>query len=656
MLTHLADVSIRSLLLALPAAIGLWVLRSRRTAALQHAVWAAVVCGMLALFAFGQVLPRLSLRILYSDAVPPAAQGAIADRVIADESLPVLQSSAPVSANIRRPIDWKGLALYAYCTSAFAFLAQFVTGMFLVRKLAGSGRPIPVYGAYESDRVSVPVTVGWLRPRVLLPPEWREWEREKLDAVLAHEGAHVRRRDALVAALAGVNRSLFWFHPLAWMLERKLALLADQACDEACVAMLGDRDRYARLLLEMALVVDRSQGRLRRQALTMAAGSHIRQRIEAILQDGRTFSRGPSWTGWAALTLCGIPVVFAAGAVELDRRPPLLKLDIPHWTAPAPALSMPRPVVQLAQVQATPAQPILRPASAPKFDRVSIKPCGPVDGAGRSGRGGAGGRGIGPSPPGEIFVNCLSVREMLDISLENGNDRLLNDPGMPNEPQRIRGGPAWILSDLYTIDAQSSDPAANIPDARGNADFKLLSGPMLRGLLEDRFQLKTHRAVEVVPMYALTVANSGFKLQPMEEGGCIPHDPTQGVFVPQMFPPGQRPLCVMHGGWAGPNWTIDAAGQGLGKLAGMLSSLMVDRYVLDKTGITGVFIYHLVFAHDKEAPGNFPPGFPEQFPPSDTPPAPSISTVLDQLGLKLMPDSGPHEYVVIDSVERPSEN
>jgi len=84
---------------------------------------------------------------------------------------------------------------------------------------------------------------------------------------------------------------------------------------------------------------------------------------------------------------------------------------------------------------------------------------------------------------------------------------------------------------------------------------------------------------------------------------------------------------------------------------------MLDRYVLDKTGVTGEFSYHLVFAHDKDAPGNFPPGFPEQFPPSNIPPAPSISTVLEQqLGLKLVPDSGPQEYVVIDSVERPSLN
>ncbi len=64
MLAHLADASIRSLLLALPAAIALWILRNRRTAALQHAVWTAVVCGMLALLAFGPALPRLPLRIL----------------------------------------------------------------------------------------------------------------------------------------------------------------------------------------------------------------------------------------------------------------------------------------------------------------------------------------------------------------------------------------------------------------------------------------------------------------------------------------------------------------------------------------------------------------------------------------------------------------
>ena len=67
----------------------------------------------------------------------------------------------------------------------------------------------------ESDRIAVPVTVGLLRPKVVLPSGWELWSEAKLRAVLAHEGAHVARRDPLVAGLASLNRCLFWFHPLA---------------------------------------------------------------------------------------------------------------------------------------------------------------------------------------------------------------------------------------------------------------------------------------------------------------------------------------------------------------------------------------------------------------------------------------------------------
>jgi uncharacterized protein (TIGR03435 family) len=527
-------------------------------------------------------------------------------------------------------------------------------GMFLARRLFAKAQPVFRHGGhdiYESGAVSVPVTVGLLRPRILLPLDWREWRTEKLNAVLAHEGAHARRRDGLVSALAGVNRSILWFHPLAWILERKLALLADQACDESSVAVLGDRTVYARLLLEMASVVDKSQGRLRRHALTMAAGSHIRQRIDALLEEGRTFSQGLSRTAWASLLLCAIPILLCAGAVELDRQPALLRLELPHWSVPSPPLPL-----RMAQAQTAPAPSALPPAPTPKFDTASIKPCAPDDGAGHVGRGGPGGRGIPVSPPGELYVNCMSVWELINHFAESVP--LLNDTRWPpNDPQRVRGGPAWLYSDLYTIDAKSSDPVANVPGPRGNADFKLLSGPMLQALIEDRFHLKTHRAVEEIPMYALTVAGGGFKLQPMEAGGCITRDPGAGVFVSEMFPPGQKPLCIMHTGWSGPNWTIDAAGQSLDKLALSLGGIILGRAVLDKTGIAGVFGFHLVFAHDENAPGSFPEGLPSPFQASDVPTAASLPSVLEQqLGLKLVTDRGPREYVVIDSAERPAMN
>src|ERR1700744_2561260 len=621
MLAHLADVSIRSIFLALVAALALLGVPGRRTAALQHAIWAAVMCGMLALFAFGQALPRLPLHVLRS-ATEPAALPTVFPLPLADSNSVTVRPGATQP----RTIAAKDVALYAYSAIAFAFLAQFVTGMFLVRRLAASGRTnsdAAMNGIYESDRVSVPVTVNWLRPRILLPLEWRQWGRDKLDAVLAHERAHVRRRDALIAALAGLNRSLLWFHPLAWMLERKLALLAEQACDEACVAQLGGREQYARLLLDMAAVVDRSQGRLRRHALTMAAGSHIRSRIDAILTEGRTFSRGLSGKARAAIVLCGVPLVFSAGAIELAFGP----------------------AVQMTRAQTTP---------VPKFDQVSIKPCAEGDGAGRSGRGGGKGRGIPASPPGELFINCMTVWELVGHSVTE-TAPLLNDFGGPFEAKRVTGGPSWIYTDRYTIDAKSSDPAANVPGPGGNANFKLLSGPMLVALLEDRFQLKFRRVTDQVPVYSLTVASGGFKLQPAKPGDCTPHDPDPPLFLPKNPPPGQKPLCINHGGWEGPNWTIDSNSQPIGMLARMLSGMVSDRPVIDNTAITGLYSFHLAFAHDANAPGSLPPGMNPFAEPSNIERAPSLPDALEQqLGLHIAAEQGPREVIVIDSAQRPS--
>lgn len=116
MLAHLTDVSIRSLLLALAAAGALWMLRSRRTAALQHAVWAAVVCGMLALLAFGQALPRLPLRILDRPAAAPVQPASPIVATVFEEAPPAI-STPP---QLQRSIDWGEVAVYAYAAIAFA--------------------------------------------------------------------------------------------------------------------------------------------------------------------------------------------------------------------------------------------------------------------------------------------------------------------------------------------------------------------------------------------------------------------------------------------------------------------------------------------------------------------------------------------------------
>jgi uncharacterized protein (TIGR03435 family) len=610
MVAHLLDTSIRSLILALAAACVLWMLRSRRSAALQHAVWTAVVCGMLALVAFGQMLPRLPLRILTNPAAaPPRSASPLWE---APPSEGALDFPALALAKPQRSIDWSDVAIYAYAAVAFAFLARFLMGMFLVRRLLKQSS-LSGAGFLESEAIAVPLTVGWLRPKILLPMEWREWDREKLDAVLAHEGSHVRRRDGLVSALAGINRCIFWFHPLAWMLERRLRLLAELACDESSVATLGDRESYARLLLDMARAVDTEHGRLQSHALTMAASSHIRRRIDSLLQEGRSFSRGLTWTGWAAIALCGIPIVLGAGAVTLGRQAPQLQLVMPR-------LNVPPPPVLLAQAQPTPPAPTPAPKAQPEFEVVSIRPSAPG------------------APEGSIMIRQLS-HGVMDVSYPLP---LFIRLAFHAKWFEITGAPAWIASARYDISAKSAEPATPAQ-----------MWPMLLPVLEDRFKLKVHREKKEMAVYELSVSKSG-KLPAPKEEVC---------FVPDPVAPPPPPVRVRLGGHlplpcdSTLEFPLNGGRYLYGEkvhMATLASGLadMLGRPVVDKTGIEEIFNFDLRFTPDESTPG-----FPQLPSSADPPELPNIFTALqDQLGLKVKSAKDPVEVIVIDHIEKPSEN
>jgi uncharacterized protein (TIGR03435 family) len=129
---------------------------------------------------------------------------------------------------------------------------------------------------------STPVTVGWVRPKVILPESWSGWPERQLSAILVHEAEHVRRRDPLIQWLALLNRAVFWFHPLAWWLERELSRLAEEACDAAVLARGYEPREYAEYLLTLARSVACAGARV--QMLGMAApGTGLPQRIRKIL-------------------------------------------------------------------------------------------------------------------------------------------------------------------------------------------------------------------------------------------------------------------------------------------------------------------------------------------------------------------------------------
>src|SRR5438309_11090481 len=115
-----------------------------------------------------------------------------------------------------------------------------------------------------------------------------------------------------------------------------------------------------------------------------------------------------------------------------------------------------------------------------------------------------------------------------------------------------------------------------------------------------------------------------------------------------------QPYCKVKVGVQPP--VVDAQGSTLTEFSQLLN-LVLDRPVIDKTGITGKFDIHLEFAPDAATPRFLPGGdLAGQAGPASDPTVPSVFSVIQHLGLKLEPTDGPREFLVIDHVERPSEN
>jgi uncharacterized protein (TIGR03435 family) len=275
-------------------------------------------------------------------------------------------------------------------------------------------------------------------------------------------------------------------------------------------------------------------------------------------------------------------------------------------------------------------------AAKPQFDVASVKPCDshslPPDG-GRGGR-------MFDSSSGSLTMTCVTVKSLILMAyVLNANGERHVAASLRTLP--IEGGPAWADSERYTVDAKTESQASSY----------VLRGPMLQAVLEDRFKLKIHHETREIPVYELTVAKGGFKLQPAAEGSCTVRDPANPRRALQ---PGEKPFCGQgFVGRKGQDFTVDLRSMTLAELANWLNFGM-DRIVFDKTGITGKYDFHLEFSIDESTPGFSPGGAGEN---SDEPGQfPSMFSVMQQFGLKLVPAKGPGNFLVIDSVARPTGN
>src|ERR1700744_4438335 len=141
-----------------------------------------------------------------------------------------------------------------------------------------------------SPSLMEPGLVGFLRPVLVVPETLPErLTRPEIDAILAHEISHFRRRDNLTAAIHMLVEALFWFHPLVWWIGARLIEEREQACDEAVVRAGHDRAAYARSLVESARLFLQSP----LDCVAGASGSNLKMRVEAIMTAPATSPLSP---------------------------------------------------------------------------------------------------------------------------------------------------------------------------------------------------------------------------------------------------------------------------------------------------------------------------------------------------------------------------
>ena len=281
--------------------------------------------------------------------------------------------------------------------------------------------------------------------------------------------------------------------------------------------------------------------------------------------------------------------------------------------------------IALGLLHVPPGRAQTRPATAaPKFEVVSIKPSHEGGGLFR----------VALQPSGRFMANNVTVRFLLEQAYEV-------------KDAQISGAPGWIESEHFDIEAKPDDAFLEQKLSRDERGRQI--SLMMQSLLADRFKLALHHETKQLPVYALVVAKGGSKLKeappaPPEADGTGPG------------PPDGR---LRRGGVQMRRGELIASAIPLDRLEDVLSHI-TGRPVVNRTGLQGLYDFTLNWTPGEgEGPmmgGAAGPPAPDAPPPPDAN-GPTIFTALqEQLGLKLESQKAPMDTVVIDHVERPSEN
>jgi uncharacterized protein (TIGR03435 family) len=589
-----------------------------------------------------------------------------------------------------RAADWLPfLLLSVWAAGTLLLLGRWTRSWLRLRAAVRCGEPVALADGTPALLLAEnaePGVFGIVRPVLVLPRGIVErLSMEQLDAIVAHEICHMRRRDNLTAALHMVVEALFWFHPLVWWLRARLLEERERACDEAVLATTRQPFAYAEGILNVCKFYVEAP----LHCVSGVTGSELKQRIARILsgQGVRKLDlRRKMLLAIAAVLAVGLPVTAGLVRAAQGQTQPAQKNGIGEggiagtWqgTVRTPDGREQRMVLKIAKDEkggvlsgtlysidqngppmasssvsfadgtlrfvnqfpgltyegtmstdqnsitgtvtqngsfplvlerATPdtawtipaPPPHIPPMAAdahPAFEVATIKPSAP-----------------------DARRSMLTVRGA-DLVVENNSLNSLIKFAYNVQEREIAAGPTWMETDKWDINAK--------PDTPGMPSSAQLK-EMLQKLLAERFSLKFHEEKREMAAYVLTVSKDGPKLtrsaaDESELGGY-----TMG------------PLGVMH---AGRSTMAD--------FAHVLQSGVLDRPVVDETGLTGRWDFTLQWTPDETQFGGRLRLPPQNDSGEELPPL--FTAIQEQLGLKLESEKADVPVLVIDDVAPPSPN
>ena len=412
--------------------------------------------------------------------VPIAPLIALGRRIGISEAAPIAHRAIPVPAisgafeQITQPFPQIEAVSNASAVShqanlvAIALISIWACGALLIVfkwawawwRLRSIAHEASLHGVINGVRVLLsssliePGIFGIVRPTLLLPAGiLQRLDQAQMQAVIAHEMCHVRRRDNLTFALHMVAEALFWFHPAVWWIRIQLIEERERACDETVVQSGNEAEVYAESILNVCKFCIESP-------LACAAGvtgSNLRQRIVRIMSQSVAQRLGPGRKlllgATAALVLC-LPVSFGVlHALRVQAQS-----DAGNW---------------------------------PQFEVTTIKPNKSSDDQ----------RNFMLSP-GRLTMQGMPIKEMIRFAY-----------GLKSDNQ-LYGVPGWAASDKLDIVAKESESQAHAMDKLPEAQRMEQLQHMTQSLLAERFNLKVHHESRELPVYVLMVAKNGPKLTP----------------------------------------------------------------------------------------------------------------------------------------------